>query len=146
MECLANVLNQKHPRFNTISPEQPLRDALNQMSCEKKDYLVVLDEADFVGILSEQDVTQKLFTNNKPIDDLQVKDIMNRTIPVGSINDGIEYAMQMLNRYNSRYIAVFDQLEFKGIISESDLLKKTLEKQKWSKEEQPFTEVYNWSY
>lgn len=126
MECLANILNRKFPLFNTVTPRHSLRDALYQMNCENLDYLVVQEDNVFVGILSEQDVAHKLFRSSKPIDNLFVSDIMNCSIPVGDASDSVESAMEVLNQYDSRYLAVFDQLAFKGIVSEKDLLKQTL--------------------
>ena len=147
MESLANLLDQKFPQFNTVTPEHALKDALHQMCFEKLDYLVVLSGADFVGILSENDVTQKLFPNSQPLESLKVKDIMNRSIPVGNSNDSIDYAMHLLYQYRSRYIAVFDEFEFKGIISENDLLKKAIEMNSMYLESTaPHKETYHWSY
>lgn len=146
MECLANILNRKFPLFNTVTPRHSLRDALYQMSCENLDYLVVQDGSDFVGILSEQDITHKLFAAGQPVDSLQVADIMNCRIPVGDTSDSIESAMQVLNQYDSRYLAVFDQLEFKGIVSEKDLLKQTLShRNKLITQSEPEPR-YNWAY
>lgn len=146
MECLANILNRKFSLFNTVTPRHSLRDALYQMNCENLDYLVVQEDNVFVGILSEQDVAHKLFRSSKPIDNLFVSDIMNCSIPVGDASDSVESAMEVLNQYDSRYLAVFDQLEFKGIVSEKDLLKQTLShRNKLITQSEPEPR-YHWAY
>lgn len=146
MECLANVLERKYPQFNTVSPEHSLKDALYQMCCENLEYLVVLKGEEFVGIVSERDVAHKLFATNSPINELKVKDIMNTALPVGSSSDGIDYAMQVIGRHNSRYIAVFDQFAFRGIVSEKDLLETTVASRTAMHEEPAYQKSYEWAY
>lgn len=146
MECLANIVNRNFPLFNTVTPHHSLRDALYQMNCENLDYLIVQEENVFIGILSEQDVAHKLFRVSQSIDNLFVSDIMNCSIPVGDAKDSIESAMETLNQYDSRYLAVFDQLEFKGIVSEKDLLKHTINhRNKLITQSEPEPR-YNWAY
>ena len=146
MERLAAVLEQKLPQFNTVSPQHSLRDALYQMSCENLDFLIVQEGTEFIGILSEQDVAHKLFTRNKPLEELVVKDIMNTAIPVGSVDDEIDFSIQLLGRYNSRYIAVFNQRHFKGIVSENDLLKQSIASKQACGEATIFQHSFHWSY
>lgn len=146
MECLANVLEQKFPQFNTVSPEHALRDALYQMSCENLDYLVVLKDEEFVGIVSEQDVAHKLFATNLPIEEMRVRDIMNAVLPIGNVSDDIDHAMQLINRHNSRYIAVFDELAFKGIVSEKDLLRLAVAQRAGQPGAHRQQERYQWAY
>lgn len=145
MECLANLLDQKYPQLNTVAPDQALSAALYRMSCEKLDYLIVMNNNDFAGVLSEQDVAHKVFSANKPLDHLQVKDIMNSFVPVCNSNDDIGYAMQVLDCYHTRYMAVYDQFDFKGIISENDLLKKAIENKSLLAKAHAGNE-FHWSY
>ncbi len=145
MKRLANVINQKFAHFNTVSPGLSLRNALYKLSFENLEYLVVQEDGDFIGILSEHDVAHKLFSGGKPMEQLAVKDMMNNSLPVGSVHDDIAFAVQILDRYNSRYIAVFDGLHFKGIVSETDLLKQTVAHVPASMEVVAESSVY-WSY
>lgn len=146
METLAYVLSQKFSQFNTVTPCHALKDALFQMSCEHLDYLVVAANGEFIGILSEQDITQKLFATYKQPEQLQVKDLMNVHIPVGSVDDQLEHAIQVMNRYHTRYIAVFDQLEFKGIVSETDLLRQIITNSAAMYKDPAYQESFHWSY
>lgn len=146
MECLAYVLESKFPQFNKVSPQHLLQDALYRMSCEHLDYLIVQEEERFVGILSEQDVVQKVFQANRPLECMRVNDVMNFAVPVADVTDSLDFAMQILDRYNSRYIAVFDQLDFKGIVSENDLLRRSLRGKESKGSVQVLQEGFNWSY
>lgn len=146
METLAYVLSQKFSQFNTVKPGHALKDALFQMACEQLDYLIVAENGEFIGILSEQDITQKLFACNKDLEDLRVKDLMNVHIPVGSASDQLEFAIQLMNQFHSRYIAVFDEFEFKGIVSETDLLRQIIANSAVASRESSYQESFSWSY
>lgn len=146
MECLAPLLEQKFPQFNTVSPQHSLRDAVYQMSYENLDYLIVQEGSDFVGLLTEHDVAHKLFGRNKPPEQLKVKDIMNCSVPVGSLDDTVEFAIEVLSRYSSRYIAVFGELEFKGIVSETDLLQAIVASAVPQSRKVALQEPFDWSY
>jgi predicted transcriptional regulator len=127
MTCLTKILDAKYPQFNTTTPEHLLTDALYQMCCENVEYLIVLEADQFIGLLSEHDITQKILTADKPLNRLRVGDLMNRNLPVASATDSIDYTMQLLDRYNTRYLAIYDGLEFKGVVSETDLLKSAID-------------------
>lgn len=140
------MLEAKFPQFNTVAPQDLLQDALSRMSCQHLDYLVVQEDERFVGILSEQDVVQKVFGANRPLEYLRVNDVMNLAVPVSDLTDSPDFAMQILDRYNSRYIAVFDQLEFKGIVSENDLLRFSLRNKSGKASMRVPQESFDWSY
>src|SRR3712207_4216472 len=113
MDCLAQMLDQKFPQFNTVSPHQLITDALYQMCCENVEYLIVLENDRFVGLLTEHDITQKILFADKPLAELTVAEIMNRNLPVANSTDTLEYAMQLLDRYNTRFMAIYDGFMFK---------------------------------
>ena len=145
MECLAKILDQKYPQFNTVTPQHLLTDALYQMFCENVEYLIVLEKEQFVGLLSEHDITQKLLFAEKPLAELRVDDFINRALPVANSSDSVEYAMQLLDRYNTRYMAIYDGFMFKGVVSENDLLKSIITHHQHPLE-QTGTNAYPWNY
>ena len=124
MEKLADVINRKFPQFNTIWFSSTVSDALYKMQTQNVDYLIVLDENEnFVGILTEQDITRKVLFNPKELNQCLVVEFMTSTLPVATMDDSVEYAMQLLENYNSKYLAVYDQFDFKGILAMPDLVK-----------------------
>lgn len=127
MKRLADVLDQKYPQFNTTPPQKNLTDALYQMCCENVEYLIVIQDDKFKGILTEHDIAQKLMFAHKPLEQLKVEELMNRTLPVVNGSDSVEYGMQQLKQYGTRYMIVYDQFNFMGILSETDLLKHAID-------------------
>ena len=130
MEKVADVLGRKFPQFNTIPPNHLVSDALYQMAAENVDYLIVLDDERFMGIICSNDIANKVLLADKQLKDVNVSDCTNKNLPVVTLNDSVEYSMELLERYNARYIAVYDSFDFKGIVSSSDLMQQALSKRK----------------
>jgi predicted transcriptional regulator len=130
METVADVLDRKYPQFNTVSPDCKVSDALYQMSCENVDHLIVIEEEKFMGLLTDHDIASKVLFAESPLNKIQVREFMNRTLPVAAIDDSIEYCMQMMERFHAKHLAVFDSFDFKGVVCAHDLLEEALNKRK----------------
>lgn len=122
MAKVCEILNRKFPQFNTVSPYHLVSDALYQMCAEGVDFLIVMENDNFLGILTEHDVTNKVLFANKPLDEIEVIEFINKNIPVASSDDSVSYCVQLLERHNSRYLAVYDDFTFKGVVSANDLM------------------------
>ena len=125
MEKVTNILSRKH-HFNTVLPTCCVDDALHQMHCENVDHLIVLDGNAFLGILSEHDITSKGIFANKPLTLVYVKEIMNTALPMATIDDSVERCMRLMRQFNVRYMPVFEDRTFKGVISVDDILQEAL--------------------
>ncbi|ANE49358.1 cyclic nucleotide-binding/CBS domain-containing protein [Flavisolibacter tropicus] len=144
MERVADVLRAKYPQFNTIGPNRSIHDALHQMHCENVDHLIVLDDERFVGLLTEHGITEKIIYRSRDLDTATVKEFMTTYLPVATFNDSLEQCMQLMERHNTRFIAVYDRFDFMGVVSSHDLMKQALNKRKATFEEQE--EQYPWDY
>lgn len=146
MERIADVLRFKIPQFNTIRCSRNVMDALHQMHCESVDYLIVMDDDDrFIGILTEHDIAEKV-SRIKDLDTCTVRDFMSTHLPVATSSDSIEYGMQLMERYSTGYLVVYDQFDFKGVVSLNDLMKQALSSRGTSFEGEVEDRFYNWSY
>jgi len=130
MEKVIDVLDRMYPQFNTVSPHHAVSDALYQMCCENVDYLIVLADEKFLGILTEHDIAKKALLANMPLTEMKVSDLMNREVPVATANDSVSHCMHLLDRYNTRYLAIYDGFDFKGVISSYDLIQQSINKRK----------------
>ncbi|TAL40280.1 MAG: CBS domain-containing protein [Chitinophagaceae bacterium] len=123
MEKITSILAKKEPHFHTVSPVSPVVNALNQMCCENVDYLIVIDDSErYIGLITEHDITSKVMYANKPINKTRVEDIMNRQLPVATTEDTVERCMQLMRRHHVRYLPVFENYSFRGIVSSEDIL------------------------
>jgi CBS domain-containing protein len=127
MEKVTSVLAHKHHSFNHVLPSTNLRDALFRMNCENADYLIVMDNDDrFLGILSDREVTSKVIYSRKPIENILVGDVMNTKLPVVDADDTVESCIRLMNQFKVRYLPVYDNFTFCGIVSSDDILKEAI--------------------
>lgn len=147
MEKVADLLARKYPQFNTATTACLVSDALYQMCCENVDYLIVMSNNKFRGIITEHDIVSRILFENRPLNQIEVAEFVNTTIPVTTPDASLQSCMQMMERFNTRHIAVFDQFEFKGIISTYDLMQEALHSpQRFFVEEQEPRKGYPWNY
>jgi CBS domain-containing protein len=147
MEKIADVLARKYPQFNTVVPNCLVSDALYQMCSENVDFLIVLENDRFQGIITDHDIASKILFEGRPLNKISVREFMNRTLPVATSENSIEYCMQLMERYNVRHLAIFDQFEFRGVISFYDLMQEALNKRHATFEETTHPrQGYPWNY
>lgn len=147
MEKIADVLDRKYPQFNTVAPDCFVSDALYQMACENVDHLIVLDEDKFLGVLSEHDIATKVLFDERPLKNVPVKEFMNRTLPVATLDDSLDYCIKLMERFNAKHLAVYDEFIFRGVVSSQDLMQEALSRRKEILEEQgSLRHGYPWNY
>ena len=78
MEKIADVLARKYPQFNTVVPDCYVSDALYQMRCENVDYLIVLEEDKFQGVISDHEIAGRILFEDRPLNKILVQYIKHR--------------------------------------------------------------------
>jgi predicted transcriptional regulator len=146
MAKVSVILERKFPQFNTVSPNHLVSDALYQMCAENVDYLIVIDEDKFLGILTEHDVTNKVLFANKPMDEIRVHEFLNKNLPVASSDSSLAYCMQLLERHNARYLAIYDDFTFKGVVSANDVMHELLTQRDLEYGDVSQDQEYSWVY
>jgi CBS domain-containing protein len=147
MEKIADVLARKYPQFNTVVMDCLVSDALYQMCSENVDYLIVLENDKFQGVITDHDIASKILFEDRPLNKIPVKEFMSRTLPVATPDNSFEYCMQLMERYNVRHLAIFDRFEFRGVVSSYDLMQEAFNKRKGSfEEENIIRQGYPWNY
>jgi CBS domain-containing protein len=127
MEKITNILSKKQPHFHTVSPSSSTGNALHQMCCENVDYLVVIDEDKrYIGLITEHDIASGVVVVNKQLGKIKVKDVMSKHLPVATTDDTVEKCMQLMQRHHVRYLPVFENFLFRGIVSSEDILEEAV--------------------
>ena len=80
----------------------------------------------YLGIMSERDYTHKIKLEGRKSDTALVKDIMTKDLPVLGYADDLERCMVLMNVYKTRYLPIFDEMEFKGILTMNDLMREVI--------------------
>lgn len=127
MRTVANILQNKPPVFNAIAPDAKVIEALQLMNSVNLSYLVVRDIDTFLGIISEREYTRNVILKGLHSDSCTVSEIMTTSLPMVGLQDTVEYCMEMLNTHKTRYLIVFDDQEFIGVITINDVLREALQ-------------------
>ena len=126
MRTINEVLQQKGPHFNYIDANATVLEAILVMKSENISYLIVNEHEKYAGIISERDYTHKVILENKQSANTLVKEIMTKDFPVISSSNTADQCMLLMNSSKSRYLPVFDGMEFKGIITIHDLMREAI--------------------
>lgn len=123
MEKVTTILSRHQFHFKKISPSCSISDALCRMSSQNTDYLIVMDDNNnFLGLLTEHDVASKTIFMNKPLTKSCVNEMMNTRLPFADVDDTVEDCMKVMKRYHVRHLPVFKNLVLMGIISTDDII------------------------
>ena len=128
MSKIKEILQKKGPHFNVVTPDSKVLDALTILKSENLSYVVVMQDNQYLGIMSERDYTHKIKLEGRKSDTALVKDIMTKDLPVIGYNDELDRCMILMNVYKTRYLPIFDEMEFKGILTMNDLMREVIQK------------------
>lgn len=126
MRTVRDILNSKTKSFNIISQEETVYNALQMLNSVNLSYLVVMDNGNYKGIISERDYSRKVILKGRHSSDTKVKDIMSVDIPLVSLDDTVEKCFHLIDDHKTRYLLAFDGEQFAGVITINDLLRQVL--------------------
>jgi len=130
MTNLKTLLDSKNRPLISVSNNSKIIDALKIMASSNIGCLVVLDGEKFVGIFTERDYARKIILVGKSSENTVVKEIMGTDLPILNITDSIEDCSKVMTEKNLRYLPVFENNKLVNVISQSDIVKYTINAQK----------------
>ena len=133
MSNIKEILQKKGPVFNVVTPDTKVVDALTIMKTENLSYVVVMQDGKYLGMMSERDYTHKIKLQGRHSDTTTVKDIMTSDYPVIGFSEDLQRCMVLMNVYKTRYLPIFDEMEFQGILTMNDLMRAVIAKEEISK-------------
>jgi predicted transcriptional regulator len=130
---IKDMLQKKGPVFNVVTPDTKVVEALNIMKSENLSYVVVMQDGNYLGIMSERDYTHKVKLQGKKSETTTVKDIMSSDYPVVGFGEDLQRCMVLMNVYKTRYLPIFDEMNFQGVLTMNDLMREVIAKDDLSK-------------
>ena len=130
MRSVSAVLSRKGSKVASVLPSTPVADALQIMADKNIGSVVVMENDQYLGIMTERDYSRKVILKGKNSADTTVSEIMSSDLPSVKPSDTIDHCMQLMTHQNIRYMPVFDGGKLAGIISMSDVVKETILAQK----------------
>lgn len=130
MKKVSNILKRKGSNVITISPDITVLDAIKEMAEKNIGSIVVTDNGEYIGLVTERDYARKVVLKGKSSTSTFVKEIMTTGLPRITPENSIDTCMQIMSENNIRYLPVFENDQLAGIISINDVIKETILTQK----------------
>ena len=130
MPIIKDLLRSKNRKLITVSSAASIFDALKIMAESNIGCLIVLDGDSYVGIFTERDYARKIVLEGRSSDTTTVNEIMISDIPMLNMNDSIELCSKLMTEKTLRYLPVFENNQLVNVISQSDIIKYTIDSQK----------------
>lgn len=130
MPLIKDLLISKNKKLITVTGGSSIFDALKIMAEANIGCLVVLENDDYVGIFTERDYARKIILVGRSSDTTTVSEIMVSDIPKLDSNDSIELCSKIMTEKTLKYLPIFENNQVVNLISQSDIIKHTIESQK----------------
>lgn len=130
MNKVSAILARKGTTAISVSPDTSVMEALKIMAEKNIGSIVVMENDNYLGIITERDYSRKVALKGKHSIATTVSEIMSSDLPSIKPDDSIEHCMSLMSEKNIRYLPVFENNRLSGIISMSDVVKETILAQK----------------
>jgi len=129
MRLVKHLLELKGAAIYSIAPDEPVLDAIRMMADKYIGALLVMDNGQLVGIISERDYARKVILKGRLSDDTAVRDIMSTDMATTCSEDNVQHCMNLMTDKRIRHLPVIDDGRVTGIISIGDLVKAIIDDQ-----------------
>jgi CBS domain-containing protein len=126
MKKVADIFSHKGRKITSVSPAVSVLDALKIMADQNIGSVMIMENNQYLGIMTERDYARKVILKGKSSTDTLVTEIMSDDLPTVTPVDTIEYCMQLMSEKNIRYLPVFENDRLVGIVSINDLVRETI--------------------
>lgn len=107
----------------TISPDISVQECAELMKSKNVGSLLVMEDKNLVGIITEQDIVRKAVAPNKNLVETNAKNIMAVNISTIEPHVDLFEAISSMAQLDIRHLPVIDDGEFVGLLTAKDILK-----------------------
>ncbi len=130
MTTLRQLLKIKGHDIWSVTPDTSVFDTLVLMADKDIGALLVLENGQIVGIVSERDYARDIILKGRASKDTPVRDIMTTRVVAARADQSIEECMTLMTDKRIRHLPVTDDGNLLGVISIGDLVKSIIAEQK----------------
>jgi CBS domain-containing protein len=117
------LLNSKGRELFSIEPSATVYQAIERMAEKGVGCLIVLDQGNLAGIISERDYTRKVILAGRASRDTRVDEIMTANVATVSSEDSVNDCMRLMTQKRIRHLPVVENGRVAGMLSIGDLVK-----------------------
>ena len=130
MITVRQILEEKGHQVWTIGPDETVYKALMIMADKDIGALVVVENDQVVGIVSERDYARKVVLKGKTSLDTPVRDIMTPQVYFVNPDCSAEECMALMTEKRVRHLPVMENNKLVGVVSIGDVVKSIISSQK----------------
>jgi CBS domain-containing protein len=119
---ISDILNHKGTAVWTISPDKTVFDAIQMMAEKNIGALLVTQNDQLMGIITERDYTRKVILKGKSSKTTAVQEILSSQIIHVTPSHTVQECMRLMTDHHVRHLPVLDGSRLAGIVSIGDLV------------------------
>ena len=124
-----NILHLKGRGVWSISPEETVFTALQQLSDKNVGALLVMDEDRLLGMFTERDYSRKIILKGRSSRDTKIGEVVSAPVLTVSPEHTVEECMRLMTDHRVRHLPVLEGGKVVGIVSIGDLVNWTISAQ-----------------
>ena len=133
MKSVAQILKSKPEQtVHTITPSTSVFDAVKLMAEKNIGALLVMEDVEMVGIITERDYARKIVLMGRSSKETPVRDTMTSPVMYVRPDQTNEECMALMTDNRVRHLPVMDNGKLIGLISIGDLVKDIIAEQKFT--------------
>ncbi|MCW0435044.1 CBS domain-containing protein [Xanthomonas sacchari] len=130
MRTVRQVLSEKGNEIHAVAPDTAVIEALRLMAAKGIGAVLVLQDGQLSGILSERDYARKVVLQDRSSATTPVRDIMSSRVHTVDPSQSVQQCMELMTGQRIRHLPVVDAGSVIGVISIGDLVKAVIEEQR----------------
>jgi len=126
---VSDILRVKGNTLFTVSPDQPLHEAVVTMAEHDIGSLVVMDLGDLIGMLTFREVIRATVRNGGSLGNMSIRSVMDDAPLTCTPETEIDEVRRMMLGRHARYMPVLNGRTLMGVISFYDVARTVVEAQ-----------------
>lgn len=119
---IRDILADKGTRVVTVTSDVTVHAAVQVLVEHNIGAVVVVDESDISGILSERDILRLSADEPANLSSRSVRDVMTKDVVTGGPDEEIGHVMELMTHHRIRHLPVVEDNRLTGILSIGDVV------------------------
>lgn len=130
MKSIGDILDKKGRYVWSVRPDDTVYDSVKLMSEQGIGGVVVMDDGELVGIITERDYARKIILEGRASKSSKVAEIMTGQVVWVTEAQTVDECMALMIEKNLRHLPVLKGNEVIGVVSIRDLVHSVVNEQK----------------
>jgi CBS domain-containing protein len=122
MKLVKHLLDNRGGHIISIAPDASVFDAIKIMADKAVGSLVVMENEELRGIVTERDYARKVIIKGRSSKSTHVSEIMSTGVITTSCDQTVSGCMEMMSEHRIRHLPVVEDNKVIGMISIRDLV------------------------